>query len=157
MSSEKELSMENTIMNKVISGEIQMKPRWYFIVGSLVSFIGLIGLILGLTFLTSFSLFLILKRGPGIGRIMLMLDSFPLWIPLLAIVFVIVGMMLLNRYEFSYKKNMLLIVVAVVAAILLSAFAIHTLGLDDIWFNRGPLRRIFSSDYPTGMGKQLQT
>ena len=140
-------------MAKVTSREIRMKPRWFFIVGSIASFIGLSGLILGSVFLINFTLFLLLKRGPGTGRILLLLESFPIWIPILAVVLVFIGTFLLKRYEFSYKRNLFVIVLAFIAATVLSGFIIYSLGLDDIWFKRGPLRKLYSDDYSFSSGK----
>jgi len=153
MSNTNEVSMENSIMAKVTSGEIRMKPRWFFIAGSIASFIGLVGLILGSVFLINFTLFLLLKRGPGTGRIFLLLESFPIWIPILAVILVFLGTSLLKRYEFSYKRNIFMIVLTFVAAIVLSAIIIYSLGLDDVWFKRGPLRKLYSDDYPSSLGK----
>ncbi len=157
MSNTNELEIKNLIMNKVKSGELKMKPKWYFIAGSIISFIGLIGSLFGLIFLTNLTMFLIHKKGPGIGRINSMLESFPLWIPILAILFIVTGYILLRRYEFSYKNNRYIIIVAVVSAILISSLLINILGLDEIWFKRGPMRNIDwnSNVYKIGKNNNL--
>jgi len=72
-----------------------------------------------------------------------MLDSFPLWIPILAILGIVIGIILLKRYDFSYKKNFLLIVIGFVASIILSAYLIDLLGLNEIWSRTGPMRRFY--------------
>lgn len=139
-------NIENKIMNKVLSGEVKMKPKWYFVLGSIISFTGLVGMIIGAIFLTNLTLFFIRKQGPGTGRINMMLDSFPLWIPLLAVAFIILGIWMLKKYDFSYKKNFIIVAVTVVIAIILSALIINLLGLNEIWAKREPMRRFYMED-----------
>lgn len=146
MSNKNKTNIENKIMEKVLSGKVKMKPRWYFILGSVLSFAGLVGLMIGSVFLTNLTLFLIRKQGPGTGRINIMLESFPLWVPLLAVTFITLGIWMLKRYEFSYKRNFFVIVIALVFAIMLSAQIINLLELNEIWSKRGPMRRFYTVD-----------
>ena len=139
-------NIENKIMDKVLSGEVKMKPKWYFVLGSITSFIGLVGLIIGAIFLTNLTFFFIRKQGPGTGRINMMLESFPLWVPILAIALVILGIWMLKKYDFSYKKNFIVVIVTMVTAVILSALIIDLLGLNEIWAKRGPMRRFYMED-----------
>jgi len=154
MSNKREINIENKIMEQVLSGKVRMKPRWYFILGSVLSFAGLTGMIIGAVFLTNLTLFLIRKQGPGTGRINMMLESFPLWVPLLALAFVILGILVLKRYDFSYKKNFPFVAGTLVAAIILSALIINLSGLNDIWSKRGPIRRFYNINQTDGVGTQ---
>lgn len=138
MSNQTEVKIKDVVMNKVLSGKVKMKPRWYFVAGSVLSFAGLVGLIVGAVFLTNLTIFLVRKQGPGTGKILSMLESFPLWIPFLALVFVVVGIVLLKKYDFSYKNNFGLIVAVLIIAIILSTKLIDYLGFDKIWEKRGP-------------------
>jgi hypothetical protein len=88
-------------------------------------------------------MFLIRKRGPGIGRLNLMLDSFPLWIPVVAVLGIIAGVWILKKYDFSYKKNYRLIVYGFIISVILAAFMVDYLGLNDIWAKRGPMQRFY--------------
>src|SRR3989339_821244 len=92
----------------------------------------------------------IIEQGPGTGRINMMLESFPLWVPLLAVAFVILGILVLKRYDFSYKKNFPLVAGTLVAAIILSALIINLSGLNDIWSKRGPMRRLYNVNQKDG-------
>ncbi len=136
-------------MGKVLSGEVKMKPRWYFLLGSTLSFIGMVGLIIGAVFLTNLTMFLLRKHGTGTGRLIQMYDSFPMWIPLLAVVSILIGIWVLKKYDFSYKQNFLTLAVALVIAIVVSAKIIDASGLNDIWAKRGPMKRFYSKDLPT--------
>lgn len=138
MSEQNELKIKNVVMDKILSGQVKMKPKWYFVAGSALSFIGLVGLIIGSTFLVNLMMFLIRKQGPGTGRILYMLENFPLWVPFVAFGFVILGIILLKRYDFSYKKNFTLIVLTMVLAVLVSAKLIDLFGFSKIWEKKGP-------------------
>ncbi|MBW6441390.1 hypothetical protein K0B04_00575 [Patescibacteria group bacterium] len=134
-------------MDKILSGEVKMKPKWYFVLGSILSYIGLTGSIIGAIFFTNLTLFLIRKRGPGTGRIYMMLQSFPIWIPIVALGLFLVGIWLLKKYDFSYKKNFILIIITLLTAIFLSAQIINVLGLNEIWSRRGPMKNFYNEKH----------
>ncbi len=147
-------------MAKVKSNEISMKPRWYFVLGSLLVMVGLVGLSIGAIFLTNITLFLLRQHGPmGQWRLQTMLTSFPLWVPILAIGGIVLGIVLLRKYDFSYKKNFWVIIAGFVISIFLAAFVIDYLGLNDIWSRQGPMRRFYQqiegqgSSAPRGEGQ----
>lgn len=72
-----------------------------------------------------------------------MIDRFPLWIPLLAIISIILGIWMLKKYDFSYKKNFWLIIIGFIISIILTAFALDYLGFNDAWSRKGPMRRFY--------------
>ncbi len=157
--SKKTINLEKNIMAKVKSGKITMKPRWYFILGSLLMIAGLSGLSIGAIFLTNLSFFLLRQHGPrGDYRLQLMLESFPWWIPFLAIIGIVGGVWILKKYDFSYKKNFSLIVIGFVLSILAAAFIIDYSGLNDFWSHQGPMRGFYQrlknqdSVFPTKKG-----
>lgn len=131
-------------MAKVKSNEISIKPRWYFVAGSLLTIAGLVGFSLGAVFLTNLTLFLLRRHGPmGQWRLEIMLNSFPWWIPVLAIAGLVLGVRLLKKYDFSYKKNFWLIIGGFIVSIILAAFLLDYLGLNDSWSRQGPMRRFY--------------
>jgi hypothetical protein len=140
----KQVDFEKTIMSKVKSNEIAMKPRWYFVIGSLLMVSGLVGLSIGAIFITNITLFLLRRHGPmGEWRLQLMLNSFPWWVPILAIAGIVSGIWLLKKYDFSYKKNFWLIVTGFIISIFFAAFILDYLGLNDIWSRQGPMKRFY--------------
>lgn len=140
----KQINLESTIMAKVTSHEIAMKPRWYFVVGSLLLVAGLVGSSLGAIFLTNLTLFLLRQHGPmGQWRLQQLLSSFPLWIPIVALAGIILGVAILRKYDFSYKNNFWAIIGGFVITILLTAYVINLLGLNDQWSHQGPMRRFY--------------
>jgi hypothetical protein len=135
---------EKTIMAKIRSNEIFMKPRWYFLLGSFSMITGLVGLSIGVAFLTNLTLFLFRQHGPGgQWRLELILNSFSWWIPAVAIIGISLGIWLLKRFDFSYKKNFPLIVIGFIFSIFIAALAMDVFGFNDIWSKRGPMRRFY--------------
>ena len=134
------IDFEKTIMAKVKSNEISMKPRWYFVSGSLLMILGLVGLSTGAIFSTNLMLFSLRKHGPmGQWRLQTMLDSFPLWVPILAVVGIVLGIAMLRKYDFSYKKNFWFIILWFILSVVLAAFILDSLGLNDAWSRQGPM------------------
>ncbi len=154
----KPLDLESTIMEKVRSNEIAMKPRWYFVVGSIMTLIGLTASTVAAIFLINVTLFLLREHGPrGEWRLQQMLESFPLWIPVLAVAGIAVGVWLVRKYDFSYRYNFGLIAVGFIVAVVSSAFILDYTGLSDIWFRQGPMKGMYrqnqKSDAPIPRGR----
>lgn len=140
----KPVDLETIIMGKVKSNKISIKPRWFFVLGSALMVVGFTGLCILAVFFTNITFFLLRRHGPmRQWRLQLMLDSFPWWIPLLVIVVIALGIWMLKKYDFSYKKNFLLIVIGFIVSIFLSAFILDYLGLNDVWSRRGPMRQFY--------------
>ena len=140
---EQKIDLESLVMKKITANEIKMKPKWLLAAGSILTAAGLVGLTFGTIFLTNLTIFLVKKRGPGYGKLEVMLDSFPLWIPALAIIGIVLGIWLLKKYDFSYKKNFLLIIFLFVVSILVGGLLVDRLGLNEVWSRRGVTRNFY--------------
>lgn len=126
-------------MRQIRSKRVVMRPHWYFVLGALAMMVGLIALCIALIFAMSITFFLLRTHGPmGPIRLQAMLDSFPLWLPLLAIVGMFIGIHLLRKYDFSYKHNFRLLALGFVSAIIVSALIIDYSGYTSLWLRRGP-------------------
>ena len=154
------VDFEKEVMSKVTSGQITMKPKWYFVLGSVFSIGGLAALSVASVFLVNIIMFSLRKHGPmGQWRLEAMLESFPLWIPILAILGISLGVWLLKKYDFSYKKNFLVITAGFIASIIIAGFVIDQLGLNDVWSRRGMMRKFYQgienqgNDIPNGPRK----
>jgi len=144
-----QLKLEEKVMSQVKAGEITMKPRWYFAAGSLLLFGGLVALSIGVIFLINLMAFVLRRHGPMASwRLQTMIDNFPWWAPFLAAVGIILGVRLLKKYDFSYKKNFTLIVISFILAVLFAGFLIDRLGLNDYWARREPMRRFYQRFEP---------
>lgn len=138
------INLQKTIMQQIAAGKITMKPRWYFILGSLLTLVGLVSSVILAVFLTNLTIFLLRRHGPmGQWRLQQILTGFPWWAPVLALLGIISGIWLLKKYDFSYRKNFKLIIIGFLLTIFLSAFIIDNLGLNDLWSRQGPMRRFY--------------
>src|SRR3989338_8461131 len=100
-------NITNNVMNQIRQGRIKMRPKVYFIIGSILTFLGSISAFLISIFLiglTRFSLRTHWGRGAQY-KLDQMLSDFPWWTVLLAILGLIIGIWLIRQYDFSYKKN----------------------------------------------------
>lgn len=128
-------------MEQIHQKKISMKPRIYFVLGSIIIFISLITSIVTSVLLINLTFFSLRAHGPmGKFRLDQMIDAFPWWAPFLALFGIILGIWLLRKYDFSYKFGTAYIASGLVLAVLLSAFIIYLLKWDDVWFRSKPMR-----------------
>jgi len=143
MSKTNKLDFESKIISQIKADEIKMKPKWYFILGSLLAFSSLIGLSMGIIFLVNLSLFLIRRNGPfNSGKLQFILSTFPWWVPTIAIGGIVLAIWLLRKYDLSYKKNFPLIILIFVLAVLSAGLLLDRLGLNE-YLSRGRMRRYY--------------
>lgn len=141
---EKTDSVQKEIMTKILSGEISMKPKWYFVAGSIVGWFSLVGISIGLIYLTNIVFFLLRKHGPmGQWRLDAIIENFPWWIIPLGILGVLLSIRLLKKYDYSYKKNFSLIIFGFVLSIIVAAFIVDRTGLNEVWSQRGAMRKFY--------------
>jgi len=140
--------IEETIMSQVELGEIKMKPRWYFWLGSGAMMASLIGLMVTAIFLLNILLFSLRSHGPmSAWRLEAMFNSFPWWASILALLSLVGSLWLLKKYDFSYRKNFFGIVVVVLIAVFLAAGLIQATGINESWSRQGPMRRFYKSNF----------
>jgi uncharacterized membrane protein YozB (DUF420 family) len=112
--------------------------------GSIAMIFGLIGFATVSTFLVSLTAFSLRTHGPmGEMRYQELVSNFPWWAPLLAICGIVLGIWMLKKYDFSYKKNFFLIIAAFITSIILAAGMAEYLGLNDTWSRQGPMKRFY--------------
>jgi hypothetical protein len=126
------------IMNKIHSGQIKMRSRLYFILGYILTIVGLVFSFITSIFFIGLTRFALRAHGRmGQYRLDQLLSTFSWWIPLLAILGLIIGIWLLRKYDFSYKINFKIFIIGLIATIIISGFIIDMIGLNDFWLNRG--------------------
>ena len=118
-----------------------MRPRIYFIFGSLLTFVGLISSVTVSVFLVGLMRFSLREHGPmGDYRFDQILASFPWWAPVFAVVGLVTGMWLMRRYDFSFKVDFKVLIAGLVLAVLLGGLIVDSLGFNDILIHRGPMK-----------------
>lgn len=158
--SKKQSDITENIMSRIKREHIVMKPRWYFIVGSLAMTAGLVGLSIISIFFVSLTTFSFRTHGPmGAIRYQELLSSFPWWAPVLVIIGLGFGIWMLKRYDFSYRKNFLFVILSFIAAIVISGIVIDYLGINTFLSRQGQMRRFYQQiqnqnlSYPRGQGQ----
>jgi len=120
-----------------------MKPKWYFTLGLSLLFLGVVGVSMGVIFLVNLGVFLIKRSGHfAPWRLQAILASFPWWLPVTALLGIVISLLLLRKYDFSYKKNFFLIAVLFIASLFAAGFLLDKLGLNER-LSRGRLRRFY--------------
>lgn len=120
-----------------------MKPKWYFAFGSFFMFFSLTGLSMGVIFTINLCLFLIRRNGPlHLWKLKSILSTFPWWIPLIAIVGIILSVWLLKKFDFSYKKNFKLIALIFIVSMFAAGLLLDRLGLNE-YLSRGRMGRYY--------------
>lgn len=128
-------------MGQIRQGKLKMRPKLYFIFGSIFTMVGLAASVVVSVFLISLTRFAFRSHGPmGQYRLEQLLSSFPWWAPILAIVALAAGIWLIRQYEFSYKTNFWAIIVGFVAVIVIAGWMIDLAGWDELLFRHGPMR-----------------
>jgi hypothetical protein len=156
-------NLNETVMSAIKSGKVTMKPKWYFLLGSIISTLSLVGLSIGVVFAINLTLFLLKSHGRMTQwKLELMLAGFPWWIPVLAIFGIILGIWLMKKYDFSYQKNFALIAAFFVVAMLIAGIMIDYFGINESWSKRGPMQRFYQqlnnrNDINRPWQKQLKT
>ncbi|NMC51592.1 hypothetical protein GYA54_02595 [Candidatus Kuenenbacteria bacterium] len=142
--SNKEIDLKEKIMERIKSGEIKMKPRWYFVFGSLASAAGLVSILVVTIFLVNFAIFSLRTNGYMRGyKYDQIIASFPWWALVLAVFGVLLGVVLLKKYDFSYKKNFSTIVLSLLVSLLIAGLLVNFLGINDVFARKGMMKKIY--------------
>lgn len=129
--------MAADIMLAIKKGEVTMRPKAYFVIGSLLLGAGLAAaLTIALLFLTASAFHLknagsieFLRYG-GVG-VPFFIRMFP-WKPLfLAVLGIVGGLSFLKKYDVSYKKNFVHISLALVGALIVFAMVFDHVGINE--------------------------
>lgn len=149
--SKEELNIKEQIMGKIKSGEIKIKPKWYFIIGSFASIIGLVGTALVTIFFTNLFLFTLRTnsyRGYRLEKIIL---NFPWWALLIAVLGFVLGIYFLKKYDFSYKKNFVIIIVSIILSIFIAGWLFNVMGVNEVFIRKGMMKNIYRKYDGSGM------
>ncbi len=122
-------SIKNVILKKIQDGEAKMRPRWYFVVQSLLIVTAIVILLLVLTAISSFVVFAMQHNGgwfaPGFGfsGLRAFLVAIPWILVLASLVFVVLLEIAVRHYQFGYR-NPILIGLGVVLVMVFSGAAL---------------------------------
>lgn len=136
-------NITDAVMNKIQKGDVKMRPRAYFIIGAILTFAGLVSSIVVAAFSVGLMRFSLRAHGPkGAYRLDQLIESFPWWAVILAIVGLGVGIWLIRRYDFSYKIDFKVIIAGFILAVMVGGLIIDMIGVNDALIRKGPLQRM---------------
>jgi hypothetical protein len=128
-------NFKQNILSKIKTGEVDMKPRWHFVLKSLLFILGIITVTLVAVYLLSFILFALRQNGVGFAPlygfrgISIFIMSSP-WLLIASTgAFISILYILISRYSFSYQKPLVYSMIGVVLLALLSSLLIQQTGM----------------------------
>lgn len=145
----KKTNITEKVMEKIEKEEIKMRPKAYFVLGSLFLGIGLAGATLLAIFFINLVLFRLRVHAPfgylrfGFPGLRPFLTNFPWAILLLAIGGIAGGIYLLKKYEISYKKSFVGIVIVLITFVFVAGFILDRVGLNRRAQEIKPLHRFY--------------
>jgi hypothetical protein len=128
--SEKSSSVRSGVMDAIQKGRIQMRPRWHFVLLSILALVGVLILFLTLLYVSSLALFFLRDSGvwvaPSFGMRgwWTVVRGVPWFLVFLVAIFILVLELLVRRYAFVYQKPLLASVVGILILIVVGGFAI---------------------------------
>src|SRR4030042_4792350 len=129
-------SLQNSILEKIKSGQAKIRPKWHFVLKTLLLAAGVLFGTLALLYLASFVLFVLRQTGswflPSFGwrGIMVFLISMPWLLVILGVVFIILLELLVRHYSFAYRNPLLysllgIIVFVIIASVFVAKTSFH--------------------------------
>lgn len=141
------------VMNQIKTGKVTMRPKAYFIAGSLLLGLGFVGVIITGTLFTALSTFHFRTFGShnflsfGSSGIAPFLAAMP-WIPLLITILSFYGgLKLLQRYDISYKKNFLALGIGLVFTVIIVGLIIDRTNAHTRLQTFGPVKPFYRQHF----------
>ena len=137
-------NIEKFVMNKIHQKKIKMKPKLYFILGSVLTFLGLISTIIISSFVVSLISFS-LKTNYGCKaqyKLTQAINNFPWWLIIIAVVGLILGLWLIKKYDFTYKIKPWIIILGFISATIFAGLMINKFNLDKALIKNQPIRKM---------------
>ncbi len=129
--------LEKKVMGSIKKKKIKMRPKFYFVAGSILLGAGLALAIITAILFLNFTIFRFRVHTPlaylRFGRLGLtpFLLNFPIIPIILSIIGIIAGITLIKKYDISYKKNYLGIVVGLFSFVAILGFFLEKTGFNE--------------------------
>ncbi|MCR4341989.1 MAG: hypothetical protein NUW01_19095, partial [Gemmatimonadaceae bacterium] len=131
----------SAVMERIRSDKIQIRPKIYFIIGSLLTFVGLVSSVVCSVFFVGLIRFSLRAHGPmGAYRLDQLLSSFPWWALVSAVAGLILGTWLIRRYDFAWKFRLGAVIAGFILAVVAGGLIVDATGLNDLLARKGPFQ-----------------
>lgn len=130
MTGETQNNLQAKILNAIKKGEVIMRPRWHFVLKTILGVLGGVIVSLVLVYLISLIIFGLRETGilfaPGFGfrGVIVFLQSLPWLLILLVGVFLIVLELLVQKYSFAYRRPLLYSAFAILAVVIVTGWVL---------------------------------
>ena len=121
---------QNAVLNKINSGELKMRPKFYFVLQGFLTAATAILLFMISIFLISFIFYLLRVNNADREDLHLFLQFFP-WILIGAALLITIALsLILKKYSFAYHKPLLflplgIILIIIALSLIMQLFAFH--------------------------------
>jgi len=154
---QKQSLIAGKVIKEINTKKIKIKPRWIFVFGTTLAVLGVVvsmaSSAVGLYLLQ----FALLHPGRGADRKLdYVLSTLPWYVLPLSLVSMAVGWHLLKKFDFSYRKNRLVVTALFILGIALGVAMIPLTNLDDLLYARGYYRSALTSDIITNNPSTLK-
>lgn len=128
-------SIKDKVLSEIRKGKAVMKPKWHFILKTVLMATGAFIVAFMLLYLSSFVLFALRQTGVlfvplfGLRGLRTFFMSLPWLIILAAVIFVIILEVLVRRYSFAYRKPLLYSVGIIVLLVFLGSIFVSNIGV----------------------------
>ena len=147
------LHLEKAVMQKIKSGQVKMRPRMHFVVGPLFMGAGLAGVITLAVFFVNIASFKLRTLGSfgylwfGQYGIRPFLATFPWAAFVVAICGLVIGISLLRRYDISYKKSFVGLILGLIAVVLTVGWLMDLTGINERFERFGHMRGLYQEEF----------
>jgi hypothetical protein len=123
-------SIKNKVLQAIETGKVKMKPKWEFVLQTILMIFGAIILILGLLYFFSLTIFILRQSGlwfvPSFGYkgIMPFFSSLPWLLIILVLVAIMVLEILVKHFSFVYRKPVLYSFAGIVLLVIFGSFSV---------------------------------
>lgn len=149
----KKTDLSQKVMRQIHKEKVKMRPQIYFLAGSFLLGIGLVAAVMGAVLFVNLVFFRMRVHAPfgflWFGRFGFrpFLATFP-WLPLgIAVGGILGGITLLRRYDISYKKSFLGLIIALIVLVLTLGFVLDYTGFNERVEKIEPLPPLFPSHF----------
>lgn len=141
-------SAREEVLDAIRSGEVQMRPRWQFVLRGTLAVLGGVLIALVLLYLVSLIIFTSRQTGAafvpafGLRGIFAFLRALPWLLITLSLVFIVLLEILVRRYSFAYRRPLIYSGAGIIVVVVAGGFLVASTSLHHRLFDRATSQRL---------------